>query len=64
MEQTVIVTTINADAIYKRLVIEADRAGNHYVTDKGHANVVTTGPFADMAEAQREWSRRVAEILS
>jgi hypothetical protein len=60
----VIVTAIDPAQIYKRLVIEEDRAGNHYVTDKGGPNVIMTGPFATFGEAQREWSRRVEALLT
>lgn len=57
------VLAVDASHIYSVLVIETDVLGVYYVTDKSGPNVVSTGPFHSMADAQREWSRRAEEIL-
>lgn len=54
---------LDAEAIYQRFVIETDKTGEHWVADKTGANVIYSERFATMAEAQREWSRRVESLL-
>lgn len=58
------ITAIDADSVYRRFVIETDATGGHWVADKSGPNVVTSERFKSMAEAQREWSRRVEAFLS
>ena len=58
------VTAITADNIYKLFRIERDRAGNFYVVDNRGPNAVLSDHFKSMAEAQREWSRRVEQALN
>lgn len=58
------VAAIDADSIYRLFVIETDSTGEHWVAFKGGPNVELSDRFATIAEAQREWSRRVEAYLS